>query len=174
MDLDKADEDVWLVPPDPEWPRLFETEQQRMRRALGPWVLAIEHVGSTAIPCIPAKPIVDLLIGLAPSADRRVAMQALEAAGYEDVGLYLRRRDVNRSYNMTLTTYGSPQWRDELLFRDYLRAHRREAEAYAAAKRRAAAHHGRLVGYAREKGPVIQGLLERARQWRAANTTVSE
>src|SRR3954469_5036460 len=81
-ELRPHDAPIPLAEPDPEWPRLFEREAARIRTALGGAALLVEHVGSTSVPGLVAKPIIDLLLAVPAPADEPAYLPALEAAGY--------------------------------------------------------------------------------------------
>jgi GrpB-like predicted nucleotidyltransferase (UPF0157 family) len=137
--------DIEIVEPDPGWPTLFAAIAERVRRALGPRVLQLEHVGSTSVPGLPAKPIVDIDLIVADPADEAAWLPQLEAAGFE-----LRVREPwwheHRCLKLwepmcNLHVFGpdSPEpWRHRI-FRDHLRRDAAERCFYAAVKREAAA-----------------------------------
>jgi GrpB-like predicted nucleotidyltransferase (UPF0157 family) len=162
---------------DPGWLDLFLSERDRVQRALGEVASRIEHFGSTAVPGMAGKPIVDLLVGVADlrSASRRLSV--LGALGYENFGeifipgrIYLRRRGPPH-FNLAVTEVGGPFWRDQLIIRDFLRAHPDEAAAYSAHKRSIFAEGSRLFSnYSQAKGPFLAKLKERAVQWNAARS----
>ena len=111
---------------DPAWKEAFAAERERMPAAVGPG--SVEHIGSTAVPGLPAKPIIDLVVGV---EDPAACVEPLLALGYEraewgDFGerLFLRRRCRRRhaTHHLSLTTVGSTYWLDHLAFRDALRA----------------------------------------------------
>src|SRR5690242_6759957 len=97
---------VVLVDYDPEWPRLFEREETRIRDALGDAALQVEHTGSTSIPGLAAKPIIDVLLVVADSADEAAYVPALERAGYvlrvrePDWSEHRLLKDTNPSVNL--------------------------------------------------------------------------
>jgi GrpB-like predicted nucleotidyltransferase (UPF0157 family) len=116
---------IAVVPYDPEWPRLFEAERARLERVLAPWLAGgVHHIGSTAIPGIAAKPLIDMLAGALNLEESRAAAAPLEAAGYEstqhrpDVALHFSKD----GFGLHLTEVGSTLWRERLGFRDALRA----------------------------------------------------
>jgi GrpB-like predicted nucleotidyltransferase (UPF0157 family) len=106
MDVSLLDEPVVVVEYDASWPERFERERQRVADALSGLAVEIEHIGSTSVPGLAAKPIVDLLVGIRPGAPRARVVAALVALGYQDVGLYLRRRG-SEGYNVNLAEHGS-------------------------------------------------------------------
>lgn len=173
MDPRSIDEPVELVDYDPNWPAHFATEMGQFREALGDRAVLVEHFGSTAVPGLPGKPVVDLLVGVRDIETVRGCVPALEALGYENFGevfipgrLYLRRRSSGH-FNIALTPHGSPFWDAQLLVRDYLRAHPAEVAAYAESKRAAfAAGNDLFSTYSQAKAPFLAGLIERAKRGR--------
>ncbi|NUT54990.1 MAG: GrpB family protein [Thermoleophilia bacterium] len=147
---------------DPAWPERFAVERARIASALGERALRIEHIGSTSVPGLAAKPIVDILVEVA----------ALEhAAGLERAGYVLRvREDGHRMYrtpeidvNVHAWPAGSPSIATDLAFRDRLRASPEDRAAYEALKRELAARDWPDVNrYAEAKGPLIREILARA------------
>jgi GrpB-like predicted nucleotidyltransferase (UPF0157 family) len=133
---------VRVVPADVRWSNLFAEEAARVRQVLARHgvELALEHTGSTAVPGLAAKPIIDILGGHAPGVSRRAVITAIEDAGYQhrgEQGIPGRdffRRGTPRSYHLHLVETGSGFWRDHLTFRDYLRAHPERSAAYGALK----------------------------------------
>jgi GrpB-like predicted nucleotidyltransferase (UPF0157 family) len=140
---------VRVVPYDPSWPRLYGEEVNRLLPFLDREgiTLVFEHTGSTAIPGMPAKPILDILAGREAEIDREPAIRALQAAGYdyrgeqEIPGRDFFRRGEPRQYHIHLARIGSEFWRDHRAFRDYLRTHADAAAGYAALKRELAVKH---------------------------------
>jgi GrpB-like predicted nucleotidyltransferase (UPF0157 family) len=138
---------VRVVPYDPRWPELFAFEAIRIRAALGEMTLAIEHTGSTAVPGLAAKPVVDLLAGYSDPATLPIYIRALQRAGYEYRGTQgipdreFFRRGQPRSYHLHLTGHGSAFWQAHLQFRDALRGSPSLRDEYAALKIALAAQH---------------------------------
>ena len=144
--------EIELADPDPGWPARFDEEAERLRAALGDLAVRIDHVGSTAVPALPAKPVIDIQISLASLAPRDAWRAPLEAAGYtyrldpsSTEHEFLRREapDGTRLVNLHVCPAGSEWERRHLWFRDHLRASREDREAYAALKRELAAAHPR-------------------------------
>lgn len=134
---------VRLAPPDPAWAEAFANERARLLAAVGPLPVAIEHIGSTAIPGIPAKPILDLLAGRGPDRDVTAYVAAFKSAGYAHRGEhgipgrdYFVRNDAagRRTHHLHLVEKGGTLWRSHLAFRDLLRARPERAAEYAALK----------------------------------------
>lgn len=172
-----VDEPVRVVEYDPAWPEQFEQERREIQRALADAATRIEHVGSTAVPGLAGKPIVDLLIGVGDLDEAPYYIDALVALGYQNFGeifipgrIYLRKRGP-RHFNIALTVEGGEFWTTQLLVRDYLRAHVEDADAYANEKRLAMVSGARMFStYSQAKGPFLSALIERARAWRRATT----
>jgi GrpB-like predicted nucleotidyltransferase (UPF0157 family)/RimJ/RimL family protein N-acetyltransferase/SAM-dependent methyltransferase len=163
---------VVLVPHDPRWAGEFEREAASVSAALGSVLTAIHHIGSTAIPGIRAKPIIDMLAVVDDLAllDERSA--GLEAVGYEALGefgiagrRYFRKDNASgeRTHQVHAFQAGSPQIARHLAFRDFLRAHPGDASAYDALKQRLAeAHPGDIAGYTDGKDAFIRDVDSRA------------
>ena len=161
---------VVLVDYDPEWPRLFEREAERIRAALGERALQIEHTGSTSIPGLAAKPIIDIVLAVADSADEEAYVPPLEAAGYV---LRVREPDwfehrllkgADPAANVHVFSTGCVEIERMLLFRDRLRANDAERELYEEAKRELARREWKFVQhYADAKSEVVEAIIERAR-----------
>jgi GrpB-like predicted nucleotidyltransferase (UPF0157 family) len=160
------DEPVVLVAYDNGWPLRFEQEAARLRQRLGESVFGVEHIGSTAVPGLLAKPIVDMMVGVASPAGVEDVVRIVVPLGYEDCGGPVERRHLRKrgadSFNVHIVEHGGPLWRSNLDFRDYLHAHPEAAESYAAAKQRAAAAAPMLLGYSEAKERAITDLLELA------------
>jgi putative glutamine amidotransferase len=139
-----------LVDADPRWVTLFEQEADRIRRALGDIAVRIDHVGSTAVPGLAAKPVIDVQVSVASLVPRDAWRDPLVAAGYsyrldpssvEHEFLCRNAPDGTRLVNVHVCPAGSTWERRHLAFRDHLRAHAGDREAYAALKRTLAADH---------------------------------
>lgn len=161
---------VLIAPYDSLWPLEFEAEAARLERACDELPIRLEHVGSTAVPGLAAKPIVDILAGVPSRALRAPYIAALVQLGYEHKGNFgipgrdYFRRGSPRSHHVHMVSWSSAFWRNHLLFRDYLRAHDDVAREYAALKRElAAAFVDDRRRYSDEKGPFIASVLRRAR-----------
>jgi GrpB-like predicted nucleotidyltransferase (UPF0157 family) len=172
-------EAIVVVDYDPRWPQLFEEESRRVAAALGDAVAAIEHIGSTAVPGLAAKPIVDILAGLRTLELRPGAIEVMEELGYEFLGEHglagrlFFRKGRPRSHHVHAVLVGSDLWERHLAFRDYLRANSTEAEAYAEFKLKLVRDvGGDRDGYVDGKEVYAAGLEERARSWRGAPGSV--
>ena len=163
---------IEVVDPDPEWPSQFEVLAARIRRALGAAVLALEHVGSTAVPGLAAKPVIDIDLTVADSSDEAAWLPPLEAAGFE---LVIREpwwhqhrclTSEDPRCNLHVFSPDCPETIRHVLFRDWLRTHPddliayREAKLGAAEATNAAGEH--VMDYNARKQPVIRAIYDRA------------
>jgi GrpB-like predicted nucleotidyltransferase (UPF0157 family) len=164
----RYDAPVRLAEYDQAWPALYAREAERIRRLLGERVLRLEHVGSTAVPGLVAKPIIDVLLVVADPADEAAHVPALQGGGYV---LRIREPDwhEHRMLNgpdtdVNLHVHGpaSSEIPRMIGFRDRLRAHPEDREHYARAKRELAPLRWRYVqDYADAKTAVVEGILAR-------------
>src|SRR5262245_11551282 len=168
---------VRVVHYDPSWPRLYAFEAPVVAKAFGNRAVELEHFGSTAVPGLDAKPIVDILAGSSePSPPDQSQIEALLVEGYvflgEDgrrPGRWFWRKRGSAWFNLSLVSLGGDLWKNNLLVRDFLRAHADEARAYAEVKREAVrASPDSLLGYQEHKRDYMQILLSRAQQWDGA------
>jgi GrpB-like predicted nucleotidyltransferase (UPF0157 family) len=164
---------VRLVPHNAEWAQIYEGERARIQAAIGPHILDVQHVGSTSIPGIAAKPIIDIAVGVADYKGARVCIAPLEALGYTYHGEhgipgrhYFTRGDPTL-YHTHMHETTSRAWGNLVLLRDYLLQHPEEAQAYEALKQRLAeqCRHDRRA-YTDGKAPFIERILELARAGR--------
>jgi GrpB-like predicted nucleotidyltransferase (UPF0157 family) len=168
----KVDGPVTLAEYDPDWPRLYEREAARIRSALGERVVLLEHVGSTSVAGLAAKPRIDILLVVPDSADEAAYVPALEAAGYE---LRLREpswhehrllRGPDTDINLHVFSRGSTEIGKMLVFRDWLRTNPDDLALYEATKRELGARTWQYVqDYADAKTAVVNEILARA-GWR--------
>jgi GrpB-like predicted nucleotidyltransferase (UPF0157 family) len=160
---------IALADYDPEWPRLFEREAARIRQALGDRVLLLDHAGSTSVPGLAAKPVIDLVLAVADSADEEAYVPALEAAGYV---LRIRERDwfehrlfkgPETNVNVHVFSVGCDEIDRMLLFRDWLRENQSDRALYEGAKRKLARQEWKHVqDYADAKNAVVAEIMTRA------------
>jgi GrpB-like predicted nucleotidyltransferase (UPF0157 family) len=167
------DEPVEITDYDPQYEGRYRAERDRLRIATGLATLKFAHIGSTAVPGLAGKPIVDLMLGAPPAT--WAALDELRARlvtlGYEDLGeagvpgrIYLRLRTKLRAFNLALVEEGGTHWNQNLALRDYLRAHPEEAAKYAEAKRAAVAGGATtLLAYSEAKKPALEALAQKAR-----------
>jgi GrpB-like predicted nucleotidyltransferase (UPF0157 family) len=165
----RLDGAVRLVPYDPAWPGAYDRQAARVRGALGGRVVMLEHVGSTSVPGLPAKPVIDMLLVVPDSADEPAYVPPLAAAGYR---LVIREPDWHQhrlfkspdaNVNLHVFSPGSAEIARMLAFRDRLRADAGDRALYAATKRELAARTWAYVqDYADAKSGVVEAILGRA------------
>jgi L-asparaginase II/GrpB-like predicted nucleotidyltransferase (UPF0157 family) len=165
----KLDKPIEIREYDPEWPRLYEREEARIRAILGDRVVRIEHAGSTSVPTLPAKPIIDIVLEVPDSADEAAYVPDLEAAGYP---LTIREpewfehrvfKGPDTNVNLHVFTAGCEETDRMLRFRDRLRENAAERDRYAAAKRELAGKDWTYVQqYADAKTAVVHEIMARA------------
>jgi GrpB-like predicted nucleotidyltransferase (UPF0157 family) len=154
---------------DPVWPERFRQEEARIRAALGRAVLSIEHIGSTSVPGLAAKPLVDILLVVEDSANEGSYLPALEEAGYvlrvrePDFDEHRMLRTPQKDVHVHVFSAGSPEIGRYLLLRDRLRQDDGERELYARTKRELATKDWPSVDhYAEAKTEIIEGIISRA------------
>ena len=160
---------ITLVEYDSSWPELFEQESNRIHSVLGSKALQIEHVGSTSIPGLCAKPIIDILLVVKDSADESSYVPVLEAAGYV---LQIREPDwfehrlfkgPDTDINLHVFSLGTSEIDRMLRFRDWLRTNDTDRDKYAQVKRSLAKNKWRHVQhYANAKTSIVQEIMKRA------------
>ncbi len=161
-------ERVVLAPYDPQWPLRFARERAALEAALAGAGAVIEHIGSTAVPGLVAKPVIDLMLGVPDLAEATRRIAALEAEGYEYVPAYERQIPERRyfrkpwrgprAYHLHAVVEGGRLWTRHLAFRDHLRAHPESAAAYAELKRELASRCNKIE-YTDAKRPFIDAVL---------------
>jgi GrpB-like predicted nucleotidyltransferase (UPF0157 family) len=156
---------------DTDWPRRFQREADRIRAVLGDRVVQLEHVGSTSVPGLAAKPIIDIMLIVPDSADEPAYLPDLEAAGYvlviREPDWYQHRCFKGPDTNINLHVYspGCPEIERYLLFRDRLRGHPGDREHYQRVKRELAERDWTYVQqYADAKTEVVEAIIARARE----------
>jgi len=178
---------IYLADYDPRWPQLFEEEHARLQAAIGEWAADIQHVGSTSIPGIAAKPIIDIAVHLRSLVDALYCITPLMELGYECLGefgipgrIYFRKPTdsplpgqshdgVGRTHQIHMYELDHEQYEKQIIFRDYLRAHPNAASEYEALKRDLAQKHaGDIEAYALAKSDFVLEVLARARATAAA------
>jgi GrpB-like predicted nucleotidyltransferase (UPF0157 family) len=171
---ERLDGPISLVAYDPAWPANFVREAARIRDALGDRAMRIEHVGSTSVPGLDAKPVVDILLVVADSSDEASYVPALEAAGY-----VLRIREpkwhehrlfkgTTIALNLHVFSEGSSEIERMLLFRDWLRENTADRELYLQTKSDLARQNwGYVQNYADAKTTVVEAIMTRAAEGRS-------
>jgi GrpB-like predicted nucleotidyltransferase (UPF0157 family) len=160
---------VTLADYDPRWPALYDREAARIREVLGDAAVRVEHVGSTSVPGLAAKPIIDIVLGVPDSADEQAYVPALESAGYI---LHIREPDwfehrlfkgPDTNVNLHVFSAGAAEIDRMLLFRDWLRDNDADRDAYLQVKRDLASRTWRHVQhYADSKTAIVQQIMARA------------
>ncbi len=165
----RHDAPITLAPYDPAWPALFDAEAARIRAALGAEILQLEHTGSTSVPGLAAKPIIDIALVVPDSADEGAYVPALEAAGYRLVirepGWFEHRlfKGTDPSVNLHTFSRGCPEVQRMVRFRDWLRTHEPDRDLYERTKRELAAREwGYVQDYADAKGEIVEAIIARA------------
>jgi GrpB-like predicted nucleotidyltransferase (UPF0157 family) len=163
-----VDEPVRIAPYDPAWPDRFEEERALLTQAIGDWVVGgIHHVGSTAVPGLAAKPIIDILVGVAELDSSRACFEPLAQLDYlyapyrpEEMHWFCKPDPSRRTHHLHLVPADSARFRDELAFRDHLRSHPETASEYTALKRELAERfeHDREA-YTQAKDDFIRSIL---------------
>ncbi len=163
---------IYLAEYDPQWPRLFEREAERIRAVLSERIVLLEHVGSTSVPGLAAKPRIDMLLVVADTADEHAYVPALESAGYtlfvREPEWYEHRLFKGPDTDINLHVFSPETGKTEiermLLFRDWLREHEADRQLYARTKQELAARAWKYVqNYADAKTAVVEEIMTRAR-----------
>jgi GrpB-like predicted nucleotidyltransferase (UPF0157 family) len=163
-------EDIALHAHDDAWPALFAAERARLMALFPGSFIAIEHFGSTAVPGLAAKPVIDMMAGVASMAVARSLAGPLCASGYTtsqefnatltDRQWFMRWANGHRTHHLHLVVMGSQPWTDRLLFRDALRADAALAAQYGALKTRLAAQYqGDREAYTEAKAAFVKAAL---------------
>jgi len=164
---------VIIAPYSAQWSAMFQCARAELEEKFGALALGIEHVGSTAVPGLDAKPVIDILLGAATLADIEARIPALVRLGYEYVTRFEAELPMRRYFKRSTpipcqvhgVSIGSAFWRDLLFFRDALRADPALAAEYGALKRRLAlAFPNAASRYTDAKGPFIRGVVATARR----------
>ncbi len=167
---------IEVLPYDPAWPRQFDEQAARLRALLGDAVLAIDHVGSTAVPGLAAKPVIDIHLTAPNSADEPAYAPVLEGAGYRllvrEPGWFEHRMfkgrdpEVNLEVNLHVFSAGCPEPGRCRMFRDWLRNSPQDVARYASVKQALAQRRWEHVqDYANAKQDVIAEIMSRAEAW---------
>lgn len=168
------DEAIQLSPYDPTWPAAFDTEAASITTAIGAWITGgIHHVGSTSIPGLAAKPVIDIMAGVAGLESSRACIELLAPLAYlyapyrQDImHWFCKPRPDHRTHHLHLVPTGSARFADVLALRDYLRAHPDAAAEYEALKRDLAGRHTHdRQAYTDGKTDLVLRLTATARHW---------
>ena len=165
------DEPVLIVPYDPSWPARFEEERAVLVAGIGDWVIGgVHHVGSTAIPGLESKPIIDILVGVEGLDEARSSFDPLAALGYlyapyrpDEMHWFCKPHPSQRTHHLHLVPFESQRFREELTFRDYLRNNPDAAKEYGTLKRVLAEKFKYdREAYTAAKAPFIRATVARA------------
>ncbi len=171
---------IKLFPHDPDWELLYEEARQQLLAALGSYAMDIQHVGSTSIAGIAAKPVIDIAVAIRQYPLPDNVITAISDLGYTyrgEFGIprrhFFSRRDLLVGYNVHINELSNDEFQRHVLFRDYLRAHVAVKREYEDLKRDLASRYRDVGQYADNKSDFVKGTLESARAWRAIQEAVS-
>jgi len=172
-------ESVIVIPYDPNWPVRFERESALLKVIFSETETIVEHVGSTAVPGLGAKPVIDIMVGVSELSEVERRIPELEAQGYEYVPKYetqlperryfRKPRLGSRAFHVHCVVRGSQFWVRHIAFRDYLRVHPESAAAYFELKQ-ALASACTKEAYTEAKSPFVERILHRAFEELASRT----
>lgn len=164
---------ITIVPYNPSWPVFYAKEKSRILETIGEMVVDIEHIGSTAVPGLSAKPIIDIMAGLRGSSDAEACLPLLGELGYDDVTpepeeddwYYCLGKGVQSvGYHLHLVKAGSQFQERHILFRDYLRTSQEDARRYQVLKERLAFEYRDMrEEYTNAKTEFIESIIEKAK-----------
>jgi len=166
-----ADQAVLIEPYRPTWPGAFEAERRLLEPVIGEYLVGgIHHVGSTAVPNLPAKPIIDIMAGIRDLDSARPCIDLVAPLGYvytsylaDEMHWFCKPHPSRRTHHLRLVPVASPRYRDKLRFRDYLRDHRDSRDEYARLKRDLALKfRWDQDGYIEGKTGFVRDVLRRA------------
>jgi len=152
-----------------EWREEFEKEKESLFAVIGQFVQAIEHIGSTAVPGLCAKPVIDIAVGVQELKAVKDCIEPLSSIGYEYRGeagipgrhFFVKGSRKTRTHHVHVELLNGPLWHSHILFRDYLRSHPKEATAYAKLKRAIAKKYSDdRDAYTLEKNSYIEGIVK--------------
>ena len=174
---------IEVAPYDPGWADQYRAEEEKLRRVFGDETVAIHHIGSTSIPGIKAKPIIDILVEVRDIERVDARNEAMTALGYEPKGefgipgrrFFIKGGEEHRSHHVHVYGNGHPEIARHLDFCDYLRAHPEDAHRYSALKEELAQQfrHDPTL-YTEGKTEMIREVDEKARTWIRANGLMGE
>lgn len=171
----RRNEPVRLVAHDPAWAALFAEEADLLQATIGPWITGgIHHIGSTAVPGLDAKPILDIAVGVESLEASRPCIEVLSQIAYlyspyrgEVMHWFCKPDPARRTHHLHLIPTGSARLDDEIVFRDYLRTHPERAAEYGDLKRGLAAKHSEdREAYTSAKASFVEATTAAAHAWR--------
>ncbi|MFD0679413.1 MULTISPECIES: GrpB family protein [unclassified Paenibacillus] len=173
------DETITIVEYNELWPDLYEQEENKLYKVFGDMAIEIQHFGSTSVPGMMAKPIIDILVGVKNLDLGKSINLTLNQHGYEGFGeagvpgrIYFRNRG-KQAFNLAVVVWNGEQWSNNILIRDYLRRNPEIAEEYSNRKINAVSKGiTTLLSYSDEKAQYVYSLLEKARHSTKRNTTI--
>ncbi len=167
-----SEDPIIVVDYNANWSNQYKQEKQQIFLALGDTVTNIQHIGSTAVPGLAAKPVIDILLGLKQIPPLPMQISSLEAVGYSycgELGIPGRhyfRKGMPRTYQIHAVLVNSEFWERHILFRDFLRSHPQAAQRYETLKRKLAQEfESDRTSYTNSKTPLIEQLLVEAKLW---------
>jgi GrpB-like predicted nucleotidyltransferase (UPF0157 family) len=165
---------VVIVEYDPQWPTLYEKEKKLIRKALEHRISGVEHIGSTSVPNLGGKNIIDVMAGTRGPEEADQCLSPLEGIGYKSVTpepdnpewyYCLGKGQHSVGYHLHLVKYSSAHWKKHTIFRDFLRGNRQVAQEYYNLKKKLAERYGAdRVGYTEAKSAFIESVLAKASQ----------
>ncbi len=168
---------------DPQWPILYEEEKARILEVIGDKVVKIEHIGSTAVPGLGAKPVIDIMLAIPHLADAERCIEPLRSIGYEYIPKYeasiperryFRKGPPEAHIHLHVVEPMSDFWERHILFRDFLRAHPEIAQEYYQLKKGLAAKYGSdHCAYTEAKAPFIKSVVAKARAAQSTSTAIT-
>ncbi|MEP1447664.1 MAG: GrpB family protein [Paraglaciecola sp.] len=160
---------IKIVPYNNTWPTMFDAEKRLLHSVIGEWVCgSIEHVGSTSVVGLSAKPVIDVMVGVKSLDESKPAIDVLVQKGYnyypyktEVMHWFCKPSPEFRTHHLHLVPYNSALWFERIQFRDHLRENPQVAEEYAALKHKLAANYADdRERYTENKWPFIQSVLQ--------------
>ncbi len=170
---------IVVVPYDPHWPAMYRAEAAQLTTIFGPELISIHHIGSTSIPGLSAKPIIDMMplvrniemVARFDSAMIQLGYQPMGENGIPGRRYFVKGGDLHRTHHVHIYEAGNPEVARHLDFRDYLIAHPEEAQEYASIKQQLARQFSHDIdSYMAGKDAFIKETIQKAHQWRARQT----
>ena len=165
------DEPVIIVDYDPQWPVRYEAERERIVAAIGNFIDDIQHIGSTAVPDLAAKPVIDILVIVPSLAQVESCVAPLQNLGYEYKGengipgrhFFVKKEQGLRAFHLHMCEANHSTATQCIVFRDFLRLHPVDAQAYGELKKSLATQHGTdRAGYTDAKQTFVEAMLVKA------------
>ena len=177
FDFKRLEETITIEKHDKKWAKWFEEEKVKLENIFGDNLLTIEHYGSSAVPGLWAKPIVDILVGLKEWVVTDKEKHMLKKWGYEYFGQlhedqprHFARKRGKVNFNLAIVPYPGDEWDIHILVRDYLRTHPEEVKAYSEIKQKALNQgKNKLLEYSFFKDEFVKVLLDKAQDWKGKN-----